>query len=47
MPASASVTTQRDEQVEIGDEGTMAMPLWVPAGGRGPAILLLQEELAF
>jgi carboxymethylenebutenolidase len=37
------VTTQRDELVAIGDEGTMAMPVWVPDGGRGPAILVLQE----
>jgi carboxymethylenebutenolidase len=41
------VTTQRDEQVAISDDGAdagvMAMPLWVPESGTGPAILLIQE----
>ena len=38
------MTTQRDEQVvSIGDEGAMAMPLWVPEAGTGPAILVIQE----
>lgn len=36
------MTTQRDEQVSIGD-GSMTMPLWVPDSGRGPAIVLIQE----
>jgi carboxymethylenebutenolidase len=43
VPASALVTTQRDEQVALGDDGTMAMPMWIPDGGSGPPILLIQE----
>ena len=43
VPRSAPVTTQRDEQVTIGDEGAMAMTVWLPDGGSGPALLLLQE----
>jgi carboxymethylenebutenolidase len=37
------VSTQRDEQVTIGDDGDMTLPVWIPASGRGPTILLLQE----
>ena len=37
------MTTQRDEQVAIGDEGEMAMPVWLPDGGSGPALLVIQE----
>ena len=37
------MSTQRDEQVTIGDDGSMTMPVWIPDSGRGPAILLLQE----
>ena len=27
----------------IGDEGEMAMPVWIPDGGSGPALLVIQE----
>ena len=38
------MTTQRDEQVaDLDGDGTMAMPVWVPASGSGPAILVIQE----
>ena len=37
------MSTQRDEQVTIGDDGAMTMPVWIPDSGRGPTILLLQE----
>jgi len=33
---------ERDESVAL-DAGTMAMPLWLPAAGTGPGILLIQE----
>lgn len=36
------VTDQRTEPVTI-DDGTMDLHLWIPASGRGPGILLLQE----
>jgi carboxymethylenebutenolidase len=37
------VTTQRDESVTIGDDGSMTMHIWVPDSGHGPGVLLLQE----
>jgi len=37
------VAEQRTESVTIGEDGAMAMPLWVPQAGHGPGILLLQE----
>ena len=37
------MTTQRDEQVAIGDEGQMAMTVWIPDADTGPALLLIQE----
>ncbi len=43
MPPSRAVTTERNEQVAIGDDGTMGMAVWVPASGHGPALLLIQE----
>jgi carboxymethylenebutenolidase len=43
VEASSAVTTQRSEQVAIGDAGVMAMDVWLPPAGRGPAMLLIQE----
>jgi carboxymethylenebutenolidase len=37
------VTTQRDEQVAIEGDGEMAVTVWLPDGGSGPALLLIQE----
>ena len=43
MPPSRPVTSQRNEQVSIGDDGAMAMEVWIPDAGRGPALLVIQE----
>ena len=37
------MTTKRDEQVAIGDDGEMGMEVWVPDAGSGPALLVIQE----
>lgn len=35
--------TQHDEQVNVGDEGSMTMAVWTPESGTGPGMLLIQE----
>ncbi len=42
MPAFPPVTAQRSETVSIDGDG-MTMTVWVPDGGQGPGILLVQE----
>ena len=37
------MTTQGNEQVVFDGEGEMGMAVWVPDGGSGPAMLLIQE----
>jgi carboxymethylenebutenolidase len=37
------VSAARTESVTIGDEGEMALHVWVPSAGAGPGIVLIQE----
>lgn len=40
---AAHGVTHRVDSIPLGDAGAMNVDVWTPAGGRGPAVLLIQE----